>query len=136
MKKTNNPATVSIPTATAEAICGLLYSENGGVDMSPIVDDLGGTIVQKLNVGLLMKGLKPEVDTRMRTHHHRDSRYRCVFVNYSFLLDKVGYDIQYRRDDGTWNEKWSSGNCCPLAEWENLDIWEEPTLENSEESDK
>lgn len=132
MKKTNNSASVVISTATAEAICELLYSENGGIDMSPIIDDLGGTIVHKLNVGLLMKGLKPKVDTHMRMHHHSDSRYRLAFVNYSFLLDKVDYDIQYRRDDGTWNEKWSNGNC-PLSEWEDMDIWEEPTSENSKE---
>lgn len=132
MKKTNNPATVVISNATAEAICDLLYSENGGVDMSPIIDDLGGTIVHKLNVGLLMKGLKPEADTRMRMRHHSDSRYRLAFVNYSFLLDKVDYDIQYRRDDGTWNEKWSNGSCS-LSEWDDMDIWEEPIPESSEE---
>lgn len=132
MAKTNNPATVTISTATAEAICGLLYSEDKGVDMSPIIDDLGGTIVHKLNVGLLMKGLKPKVDTHMRMRHNSDYRYRLDFVNYSFLLDKVDYDIQYRRDDGTWNEKWSNGSCS-LAEWENMNIWVEPIPENSEE---
>ena len=133
MKKTNNPATVTISTATAEAICGLLYSEKGGIDMSPIIDDLGGSIIHKLNVGLLMKGLKPKVDTRMRMRHHNDSRYRLVFVNYSFLLDKVDYDIQYRHDNGIWDENWSNG-VCSLSEWENMDIWEEPTPENSEEA--
>lgn len=132
MAKTNNPATVTISTATAEAICGLLYSEDKGVDMSPIIDDLGGTIVHKLNVGLLMKGLKPKVDTRMRKYHRNDSEYRCVFVSYSFLLDRVDYDIQYRRNDGSWNENWSTGNC-PLAAWEEKEIWEEPTPESSEE---
>ena len=131
MKKTNNSASVTISSATAEAICGLLYSENGGIDMSPIIDDLGGTIVHKLNVGLLMKGLKPKVNTNMRMRI-TDSRYRLVFVNYSFLLDKVDYDIQHRRDDGTWNENWSSGSCS-LSEWENMDVWEEPVPENSEE---
>lgn len=135
MKKTNNPATVTISNATAEAICALLYLENGGVDMSPIIDDLGGTIVHKLNVGLLMKGLKPKVDTRMRMRHHNDSRYRFVFVNYSFLLDKVDYDIQYRRDNGIWDENWSKG-VCSLSEWENMDIWEEPAPESSEEANE
>lgn len=130
MKKTNNPATVTISTATAEAICGLLYSENGGVDMSPIIDDLGGTIVHKLNMGLLMKGLKPKVDTRMRMHC-KDARYRSVFVNYSFLLDRVDYEIQYRKDNGEWRDNWSNGHCS-LLEWEQLEIWEEPTPENSE----
>lgn len=131
MKKTNNPATVTISTATAEAICGLLYSENGGVDMSPIIDDLGGTIVHKLNVGLLMKGLKPKVDTRMRAHC-KDPRYRSVFVNYSFLLDRVDYKIQCRKDNGEWQDNWHNGSCS-LSEWEDMDIWEEPTPESSEE---
>lgn len=132
MKKTNNPASVLISSATAEAICKLLYSENGGVDMSPIVEDLGGTIVHKLNVGLLMKGLKPEVDTRMRVYYRDDSGYRCVFVNYSLLLDRVNYVIQRRCSDGSWNENWSNNNCS-LAEWEDKEIWEESTPENSEE---
>lgn len=133
MKKTNNPASVTISSATAEAICNLLYSENGGVDVSPIVEDLGGTIVHKLNVGLLMKGFKPEVDTRMRMYRQKDSGYRCVFVNYSFLLDRVDYNIQYRCSDGTWNENWSTGNCS-LTEWEEREIWKEPTPENSGEA--
>lgn len=132
MKKTNNPASVTISSATAEAICKLLYSENGGVDMSPIVEDLGGTIVHKLNVGLLMKGFKPKVDTRMKMYRQKDSGYRCVFVNYSFLLDRVDYNIQCRYSDGTWNENWSTGYCS-LTEWEEREIWEEPTPENSEE---
>lgn len=135
MKKTNKPASVTISSATAEAICKLLYSENGGVDMSPIVEDLGGTVVHKLNVGLLMKGLKPKADTRMRMYHRNDSGYRCVFVNYSFLLDRVDYDIHCRRGDGSWNENWSTGNCS-LADWEEKEIWEEPTPENSEESNE
>ena len=135
MKKTNNPASVVISSVTAEAICKLLYSENGGVDMSPIVEDLGGTIVHKLNVGLLMKGLKPEVDTRTRMYYRDDSGYRCVFVNYSLLLDRVNYVIQRRCSDGSWNESWSNNNCS-LAEWEDKEIWEEPTPENSEESNE
>lgn len=131
MKKTNNPASVTISTATAEAICKLLYSENGGVDMSPIIDDLGGDIKTKLNVGLVMKNLKPEVDETPRMYSRLSPRYRYRFVRYEMLTDRVFYSRDYRCDDGSWSEDNSRPETMSLDEWENRDIWVDPDLEEA-----
>ena len=124
-KKTNNPATVTISAATAEAICNLLYSESGGVDMSRIIDDLGGGVVNKLNVGLVMKGMKPNVNESPRVHDKYDPTYRKVLVNYSLINNRVDYRIDHLRADGIWYEGYSTGKCT-AEEWESYDIWEDP----------
>lgn len=133
MKKTNNSASVTISTATAEAICGLLYSENGGIDMSPIIDDLGGDIKTKLNVGLVMKRLKPAVDEAPRMYSKTMPRYRYRFVRYEMLTDRVFYVREYRCDDGSWSEDGSRPDSMSLAEWENRDVWVDPDLEEAKE---
>lgn len=126
-KTTNNPATVMISAATAEAICNLLYSENGGVDMSRIIDDLGGGVVNKLNVGLVMKGMKPKINESPREYDKYDPTYRRVLVNYSLINNKVDYRVDHLRSDGTWYEGYSTGKCT-LEEWESYDIWEDPAV--------
>lgn len=126
MKKTNNSASVVISTATAEAICKLLYSEKGGVPMDPIIEDLGGSIQTKLNVGLLMKGLKPEVDETPRVYSKNSPSYRYRFMRYEMLTDRVFYVTEYRNDDGTWPDgSHKHPETMSLQEWENRETWDE-----------
>lgn len=84
---------VEILPQTAEAICNLLYTKDG-VDLSPIIKDLGGedNIVVRLNVGLVMKGYKPEFDMSPRRYYDGD-----VFtpVNFSLILGKVEANSKY-----------------------------------------
>ena len=124
MKKTNKPASVTISSATAEAICKFLYSENGGIPMDPIIEDLGGSIQTKLNVGLLMKGLKPEVDESPRMYSHGHPKYRYRFIRYEMLTDRVFYVTEYRNDDGTWPDgSHKYPETMSLQDWENRETW-------------
>ena len=123
-KTTNNSASVVISTATAEAICKLLYSERVGVPMDPIIEDLGGSIQVKLNVGLIMKGLKPEVDKSPRVYGYGDPDYRHRFVRYEMLTDRVFYVAEYRNSDGTWSDcAQEHPETMSLQEWEDKDTW-------------
>ena len=85
---------VEILPQTAEAICKLLYTKDG-VDLSPIINDLGGedNIVVKLNVGLVMKGYKPEFDMTPRRYDFETEIFTPV--NYSMILGKVEATSKY-----------------------------------------
>ena len=99
--------------------------------MSPIIDDLGGDIKTKLNVGLVMKNLKPEVDETPRMYSKTMPKYRYRFVRYEMLTDRVFYAREYRCDDGSWSEDCSRPETMSLNEWENRDIWTDPDLEEA-----
>lgn len=62
--------------------------------MSPIIKDLGGedNIVVRLNVGLVMKGYKPEFDM---TPRRRGDETIFTPVNYSMILGKVEATSKY-----------------------------------------
>lgn len=124
MKKTTNNSAITISSATAEAICKLLYSERGGVPMDPIIEDLGGSIQVKLNVGLLMKKLRPEVDNSPRMYGYGDPNYRYRFIRYEMLTDRVFYVAEYRNSDGTWSDcDQEHPGTMSLQEWESRDTW-------------
>lgn len=84
---------VSVPSTTLNALKGLLFNSENGVDLSSIVNDLKIADTNEellaINVGLTFKGLKPEIDTTSRYDCDYRSIIRYDFVNYSMILNKV-----------------------------------------------
>lgn len=84
---------VSVPSTTLNALKGLLFNSENGVDLSSIVNDLktadNNEELLAINIGLTFKGLKPEIDTTSRYGSEYRSVIRYDFINYSMILNKV-----------------------------------------------
>lgn len=89
MAKQNN-GMVEMPAVTLNAIKSLLFTDKGGVDLSNIINDLGGSDLMAINVALVHKGAKPKIDTRSRYEWNYGTKYyRYDFVSFSLILNKV-----------------------------------------------
>lgn len=92
MKKSNKnqSAFVNVPTTTFNALKGLLFTKSGGVDLSGIIDDLGGDDLTAVNVALAYNNMIPEIDKSTRfAYNWRNMYYEYVFVSYSLIRDVV-----------------------------------------------
>ena len=85
-----NCGMVEMPEITLNAIKSLLFTDKGGIDLSSIINDLGGSDLTAINVALVYKGAKPQVDTRSRYEWNYGTKYyRYDFVSFSLILNKV-----------------------------------------------
>jgi hypothetical protein len=88
--KQNNNGMVEMPAVTLNAIKSLLFTDKGGIDLSSIINDLGGSDLMAINVALVYKGAKPQIDTRSRYEWNYGTKYyRYDFVSFSLILNKV-----------------------------------------------
>ena len=124
----NQESMVNISVSTLNALKQLLFSDENGVDLSPIVKDISTGLnanedLTAINVGLAFKGIKPVVDkaTRYEAGSTYWKRYtRCEFVEHSLILDMVKYNsIDVTRDEktDTWTDGESRLECCSLSKW-------------------
>lgn len=88
MEETTKKGFVQIPEPTLKALKGLLFSKDGDVDLSPIVNDFafpGNEDLTAINVGLVYKGLTPKIDERPRIICGET----CEFVGFSLIMGMV-----------------------------------------------
>ena len=108
-------ASVSIPVTTLNALKGLLFNSEDGVDLSPIVKDLtvGNTSedLVAINVGLTFKGLTPEIDTTTRYSKDYRDLVEYTFVSYSLIRDLVTYE---RKIIARWDT--NKNDLCPYED--------------------
>lgn len=112
---------VEIPAATLNALKGLLFDENG-INVSPIINDLSIGMNQankdllEINVGLVMKGLKPSLDIPAILY---EGSYRClnIYVYKGFSLiegvavfDQITASFKIEDETMTWYQNNSSIN--------------------------
>lgn len=82
---------VEIPQMTLNALKGLLFG-NEGVDLSSIINDLKPNENDELtaiNVGLVYKGLTPEIDKSTRYYRDYMALVKWEFVGVSLILGVV-----------------------------------------------
>ena len=77
---------VEIPAITLNALKGLLFTEGDGVDLSGIIDDLGGDDLTAINVALAFKKQVPEIDRRLRYDISYSKEYYTVYEFQRFSL--------------------------------------------------
>ena len=77
---------VEIPAITLNALKGLLFTEGDGVDLSGIIDDLGGDDLTAINVALAFKKQVPEIDRRLRYNISYSKEYYTVYEFQRFSL--------------------------------------------------
>ena len=112
----NSIASINVPVSTLNAIKNLLFSEKeGGVDLSPIVEDLTtgneNRDLMAINVGLAFKGIKPEVDKTTRYSRDYQSLVEYTFVSYSMIRDVVTCT---RKVIAKWNSE--KNDLCPYED--------------------
>lgn len=123
----NLNASVTIPASTLNALKGLLFNSEEGVDLNPIIKDLavGGTNedLVAINVGLVFKGLTPEIDTTVRYAKDYRELVQYTFVSYSMIRDLVTYERKIiAKWDSTKNDLCPCSNdgyldSCSLSAW-------------------
>ena len=92
---------VEIPRMTLNALKGLLFSNDEGVDLSSIINDLTPNEEMRdliaINVALTYKGMKPKLDNTTRY----DGDYRTIkcyeFTSYSLILGVVNCKVVRER---------------------------------------
>ena len=111
----NLNASVTIPASTLNALKGLLFNSEEGVDLNSIIKDLavGNTNedLVAINVGLVFKGLTPEIDTTVRYSKDYKELVQYTFVSYSMIRDLVTYE---RKTIAKWDSE--KNDLCPVDE--------------------
>ena len=121
MARQNN-GMVEMPAVTLNAIKSILFTDKGGVDLSNIINDLGGSDLTAINVALVHKGAKPQIDTRSRYEWNYGTKYyRYDFIQFSLILNKVeckkvAYNLL---DNGDAEETGSYDAVLDLQDWLN-----------------
>ena len=128
MVKSNNTQ-VTISAAMLNCLKQTLFSQTDGVDLSPIVEDLGGEDVTAIAVALAYKGIKPEIDTTTRFDtEYRDTYAKYEFKSYSVIKDLVLISKTYYTWDSnthTWSNDRSQDMEIQLSRWLNMSTSEE-----------
>jgi hypothetical protein len=121
MATKQNQGMVQIPSTTLNALKGLLFTKTGnGVDLTGIIEDLGGDDLVAINVALVYNKIVPEIDTTIRwEHHYRNQIYRYEFVHYSLLLDRVTCKRTMVKvlEDGALEDSWSDEVTTSYDSW-------------------
>lgn len=104
---------VEIPQMTLNALKGLLFG-NEGVDLSAIINDLKpdeNDELTAINVGLVYKGLTPEIDESTRFYRDYMTLVKWEFVGISLILGVVKvkrftkwFDQKTQKLDDAWRE--------------------------------
>ena len=104
---------VEIPQMTLNALKGLLFNSENGVDLSAIINDLRSDPQDELtaiNVGLVYKGLTPKVDETTRYRRDWKRLYRYEYAGLSLILGIVkvkvscSYFNELNNTFGEWGE--------------------------------
>ena len=104
---------VEVPQMTLNALKGLLFG-NEGVDLSSIINDLKPNEDDELtaiNVGLVYRGLTPEIDKSTRYYRDYMTLVKWEFVGVSLILGVVKvkrftkwFDQKTQKLDDAWRE--------------------------------
>lgn len=101
---------------TLNALKGLLFTNENGVDLSTIINDLKPNPDDELtaiNVGLVYNGLTPEIDKTTRFVPNYNEIIKYEFVGISLILGVVKVKVSTRRFDNynkyEWDE-WKTEN--------------------------
>lgn len=102
VKSNNTQVTISAAMMNCIKQVFLSVSNTDGVNLTPIVEDLGGDDVTAIAVALAFKGIKPEIDTTTRF----DTEYSDTYAKYEFKSYSIIKDVvMVRKTLITWNEE-------------------------------
>lgn len=116
---------VEIPQMTLNALKGLLFNSENGVDLSAIINDLRPNPQDELtaiNVGLVYKGLTPKIDETTRYKKDWKRLYRYEYMGLSLILGivKVKVACSYFNESNNTFGAWEEDDDIQM---ESLDEW-------------
>ena len=124
---------VEIPAITLNALKGLLFNSENGVDLSGIINDLGGDDLTAINVALAFKKLVPEIDRKLRysLSYSKDNYTVYEYQNFSLIRGTVEVIKQTIYFDNR-REPYSVQDTITIEKWYELSTKkpEQPTEEN------
>lgn len=104
--KTKQQNATLVPNSTLNAIKNLLFTNNGDVDLSPIINDLSTSQNKDLtaiNIALVYKGAKIDISTETRYRKDYSDIYEeFAYLSHSIILGVVEVKrTRYKFNDGT-----------------------------------
>lgn len=125
-----NSKSLNVSENIIKAVNTILYDGSTGIDCSGLVNDVvtgsgRNRELVKMGVGLTLKKMTVEVSKGAKKHRkdcfRKEVFEKLTFVGYSVILDVVSYSYEE-------NGKRFEGRM-PAAEWESLETWQEPEVE-------
>lgn len=94
MKTNNKKGFVNIPTQTLNALKNMLFSNEGGIDFSNLINDLTPSEEHRdltaIHIALVHKGVQIDIDQAARYEHRWGNKVtKYVYVGYSLILGLV-----------------------------------------------
>lgn len=136
---------VEIPTTTLNALKKMLFTNEGGVDLSAIVNDLTASEEHRdltaINVALTYKGVEIDVDKRPRYEYDWKNRYyRYDYAGYSLILGfvKVKRTVVEVLENGEENivSVYDHTECKDFTQWVEMDTEKSSVLAKIAERNK
>lgn len=91
--KTTKKGFVQIPETTLNALKNMLFTNDGGVDLSNIINDLTlneeTADLMAINIALVHKGIKPQIDTRSRFEYNYSNKYFTYQFKHFSLISGI-----------------------------------------------
>ena len=121
---------VEMPVQTLNAVRKMLFSNEGGVDLSAIVNDLTASEEYRdltaINVALVYKGVEIDINKQPRYEYDWKNRYtRYDYVGYSLILGfvKVRRTVIEVAENGEENvvSVYDHTECKDFDQWEQMD---------------
>lgn len=117
---TMEQSTVRISTAMLNCLKQYILSATNGVDLTPIVEDLGGDDMTAIAVALAYKGIKPEIDDAPRFDYYCNSYAQYEFISYSIIKNMVAAKrtvYTFNQNKEQWETKQLNDTCFDLDRW-------------------
>jgi len=128
---------VAISASTLNALKNWLFSDEQGINLKNVIDDMAGTEessdrdITAINVALAFKGVPVDIDksTRYGGKNTYNKTYQSyTFERYSLILDRVYYTIRVHKyieqtesADGIvpchWELNYEFKDSCSLEDW-------------------
>ena len=124
--KTNKKGFVQMPTQTLNALKNMLFTNEGGVDLSNIINDLAADDTHRdltaIHVALVHKGVNIDIDKATRYEHiYRNKITKHEYVGYSLILGIIkvqSYDCHIdETGDLIVDHKRDSMSCYGFDQW-------------------
>lgn len=127
--KANKKGFVQMPVQTLNALKNMLFSNENGVDLSNIINDIAADDAHRdltaIHVALVHKGVNIDIDTATRYEHSwKNNIIKYEFVGYSLILGIVkvqSYDCHIdENNDLVVDHKRDGISCYSFDQWAEL----------------
>lgn len=106
MKNSTKNGMISIPETTLSALKNMLFTNENGIDLTNIINDLTVGCENKdliaIHIALTHKGIKPDIDTQNRYFRDYTNFYELEYIGFSQIMGDVAVkrtEYKYTKDE-------------------------------------